>query len=173
MGSRYEEIAKELAERADVDQSMRLGKIPWDPEIDRRNTEWLKTIVGEIGWPTRSKVGEQASILAWLIAQHAAHDVAFQEHALALMRSAGDEECRPRDVAYLEDRVRVNHGLPQLYGTQGWVIDDVWQPREIEREEEVDERRKMVGLSTLAEYEALMRQSLQDQKKEPTGAEER
>src|SRR5690606_17036250 len=41
---------------------------------DKANTEWLKAVVAERGWPTISEVGEEASYKAWLLVQHADQD---------------------------------------------------------------------------------------------------
>jgi len=62
---------------AEKDQGMRL-KGKWDTKIDIKNTESLKKIIKEIGWPNIETVGKKISHYAWLIAQHADHDVKFQ-----------------------------------------------------------------------------------------------
>ena len=49
------------------------------------------------------------------------------------------------DVAYLTDRVLVNEGKPQEYGTQFHVVDGVRQPRPIREPGKVDERRAARG----------------------------
>jgi hypothetical protein len=61
-------------------------------------------------------------------------------------------EASAADLAYLTDRVRVGENKEQVYGTQFRLVDGKWQPFPIEDEKNVDERRKEVGLSTLAEY---------------------
>ena len=66
-------------------------------------------------------------------------------------------EASARDQAYLEDRVRIFSGQPQLYGTQFMYDKDELKPQPIEDPEHLDERRAAVGLGPFAEYEALMR----------------
>jgi len=56
--------------------------------IDQHNTERLKQIVAEHGWPGRSLVGEDGADAAWLLAQHADRDLAFQKQCLDLLRAA-------------------------------------------------------------------------------------
>ncbi len=152
---KHPEIAAEIISMAGVDQDMRLKAIDdekfWDESVDPKNTARMKEIVAEIGWPTVSKVGSDASVGAWLLVQHADREVEFQEHCLNLMKQEKEGEVVLRDVAHLEDRVRLNKGLPQLYGTQfRWTKNN--EPiQDIEDRENVDERRKAMGLNTLAE----------------------
>jgi hypothetical protein len=68
--------------------------------------------------------------------------------------AAGDASAR--DQAYLEDRVRVHSGEPQLYGTQFMYDNDELKPQPIEDPDNLDQRRATVGLGPFAEYEAQM-----------------
>lgn len=115
-------IAEELNTMAEQDQKMRAtflaGEGEFDDYLDHKNTERLKAIVAGIGWPTISKVGEEASSNAWLLVQHADHDLAFQKDCLQLMKDALEGDVALHDIAYLEDRVATSEGKPQIYGTQ-------------------------------------------------------
>jgi hypothetical protein len=118
----------------------------------------MKTIVAEQGWPGRSLVGEDGAAAAWLLVQHADLDVDFQERCLTLMEAAVEAgEARPSHWAYLVDRVRVNRKQLQVYGTQFIDRGQGPMPQAIEDQAHVDERRKSVGLGTLAEYAETMR----------------
>jgi hypothetical protein len=113
----------------------------------------MKEIVEQIGWPTRSKVGSHASEMAWLLVQHADLDHAFQRTCLDMMKAQPEGEVSPGKIAYLEDRVRVGEGRPQLYGTQFYADETGnFSPRPIEDPDHVDERRQAVGLQPLSEY---------------------
>jgi len=124
-----EALRDELLQMADAEQVLR-RKVFIDGvrdeetllsvvELDHQNTERMKEIVAAIGWPTISKVGEEASKAAWLLVQHADRDVAFQEYCLMLMKVAAfTGDVSPGDLRYLTDRVQINKGLPQVYGTQ-------------------------------------------------------
>ena len=117
----------------------------------------MAQIVAEYGWPVRRMVGQDGNRAAWLLVQHADHDVAFQRHCLERMRShQAGEQVSSEDVAYLTDRVLVNEGKPQVYGTQFHVRDGKRQPRPISDPEEVEKRRAAMGLSTLKEYTEFM-----------------
>ena len=156
----YPEIAEEIAAMHEADQDMRkrsalnnfIIESEEDRTLDDRNTARMKDVVAEIGWPTISKVGKEIASNAWCLVQHADHDVGFQKHCLSLMKEQSESEVLPADVAYLEDRVRVNSEQLQIYGTQLQEINGEDMPREIEDREHVDERRRAVGLNTMAEY---------------------
>jgi hypothetical protein len=165
-----EELRKELRGMVDVDQELR-GR--WfrqgggDQELaalvgetDERHTARLQEIVDAHGWPGRSLVGEEGADAAWVLVQHADHDPGFQGRCLALMQAlmqdAGSGEVGEVSamlVAYLTDRVCVNSGQPQVFGTQLFTdASGVFGPRPIEDPAGVDERRAAVGLGPLAEY---------------------
>ena len=150
-----ESVSQELLEMAAIDQEMRIKSMngePWDSSVDDSNTKSLKDIISKYGWPTISSVGVEASQAAWLIAQHADHDIDFQAQCLEMMRQLEPQDVSPTNRAYLEDRVRVNQGKAQIYGTQFNGNVDKLEPQPIEDEEHLDERRASVGLGPFKEY---------------------
>ena len=151
----YPKIAEEINSMASVDQGMRKKNVKdkeyWDENVDRQNTLRMKEIIEKIGWPNTSKVGKKAAHNAWLLIQHADHDVNFQKECLDLIKSESAGEVRLDDVAYLEDRVRLKLGQPQLYGTQFNEVEGRFIPKDLEDPDDVNERRKNIGLNTLEE----------------------
>ena len=162
-----EELRDELLQRQAEDQAVRTGiPLPGDDRtaeelfgqmdaVDRLNTDRMKEILEEHGWPGWSLVGEDGSTAAWVLVQHADLDVEFQELALAYLMGAVEAGDASRgDLAYLIDRVRVAKNLPQVYGTQiGPGPDGDVAPRTpIEDPDNVDARRAEAGLGTLEEY---------------------
>jgi hypothetical protein len=121
-------------------------------DIDRENREWLKKQVEKHGWLGKSLVGERGAHIAWLIVQHADRDVAFQKKCLKLIEKMSAGEVSVKEKAYLIDRVRVNEGKKQVYGTQTILKDGKYVPQPIEDEKNVDKRRKAVGMEPLADY---------------------
>jgi hypothetical protein len=121
--------------------------------IDRKNMKRLDEIVQRYGWPTKSMVGAQASGVAFLIVQHG--DVSHMKKYFPLVNEAASRnEAEPRDAAMLEDRILMNEGKKQIYGTQ-LRTDNLTKELKlwpIENEEEVDARRAAVGLMPMAEY---------------------
>ena len=123
-------LADELRERVAADQAARHatdslvenGKVvemnPLADElilavtrVDHENAVWLHGMLDTLGRPE----SQQASHDAWLLAQHADHHVTLQRRCLDAMRQAGAEASL---IAYLTDRVLLNEGQPQIYGTQ-------------------------------------------------------
>jgi hypothetical protein len=153
-------LAAQLMAMQTADQAMRNrahGDISkWDVRLDKKHTKKLKEIVNRYGWPTVSLVGPSASNAAWLLVQHADHDIEFQEKCLLLMKSVSEGEVRKPNIAYLEDRVRVARGEPQLYGTQFDQPGKNFGPKSVADKGNVDARRKSMGLGTLAEYKQQM-----------------
>ena len=161
-------LAQQLALRVEADQAARglwslafdAGRQPSDADhalvaaVDSLNTAWLKATIAERGWPGSSRVGAKGAHDAWLLAQHADRDPAFQREVLALMEAAvAQGEASGSDLAYLTDRVRLAAGEPQVYGTQV-SVDDGGEPTPINLGDPggVDERRAAVGLPPLDEY---------------------
>lgn len=145
-------LADELATLVKIDQETRREGPPADPEVDIASTKRMKEIISEIGWPTISKVGETGSFNAWLLVQHAIHDLAFQVECLKLMKGVPPEDVSASNIAYLEDRVRLAQGQKQLYGTQVEKGEHSWISAPIENKAEVAERRAALGMKPLEEY---------------------
>lgn len=158
-----ERLRDELLAMRDEDQRVRAevvrgtsafaGYHPRMEEVHGRNAARLKEIIAEHGWPGRSLVGEDGVHAAWLIAQHAIGDPPFQRQALVMLREAASKDEVPTAmVAFLEDRVCMLEGRPQVYGTQFEPGDDgMPRPYAIADAEHVNERRRAVGLNTIEE----------------------
>ena len=132
-----------------------LTALLWRPisDIDHRNTKWLKTVIAKDGWPTISKVGEQASNNAWLLVQHADDDPVFQLRVLRLIEPLAKRgEVDRHNYALLYDRVMLPLTGKQRYGTQFTCDEKGWRPQTLENDATVDERRKEAGLGPIAEY---------------------
>lgn len=160
------EFAQQIILMAEQDQKMRFAsqdkKTDFDISVDQRNTNHLKEIIKDVGWPTISLVGEEASYAAWLIAQHADHDIQFQQYCLNLMLKAKDGDVLPSNIAYLTDRVAVNRGKPQIYGTQFTGSNSkelIYRP--IRDMDQLEERRKTMGLEPFAVYQQKMKSEYQ------------
>jgi hypothetical protein len=145
-------LRRELLEMMEADQAERTGES--DASGDESRTDRLREIIDEHGWPTFELVGREGATAAWLIAQHADFDVEFQAEALGLMRGVLEAgQADPTEVAYLEDRVAVNRGHAQRYGTQVRCRDGRPEPATpLVDAAGVDGLRAEVGLQPLAEY---------------------
>jgi hypothetical protein len=170
------ELRQELLARRDEDQRVRnlvsaprrqyVVRLPdevaaeWR-RIDEANTRWLAEVVNARGWPGWALAGEDGATAAWLLAQHADGDPAQQRAFLHALRGAvGRGEASPAHLAYLEDRVRVNAGQPQLYGTQFTATGAEFGPCPVEDPQRLDERRAEAGLEPFADYQERLRAQL-------------
>jgi hypothetical protein len=159
-------LRRELLVMVDADQRVRQGfgsqmgseEVARMQAADAKHTARMKAIVVQHGWPGRSLVGDDGAHAAWLLVQHA--DAAFMAQCLPLMEhavSAG--EASAKDYAYLLDRVRMSQGKPQVYGTQFISgADGKFVLHPVEDAEHVDERRRAIGLPSMAEYEKKIRE---------------
>jgi hypothetical protein len=157
-----DQLREELLQRVAEEQRLRAEWIDKENdaqfaahvmEVDTQNTIWLERIIEQYGFPGNSLVGEDGAKAVFLIIQHSPY-LEFQRKCLTLMELAVDEgEVNPIHLAYLTDRVRIREGKPQFYGTQGQSQSDgVIVPASIEDEQNVDERRKAIGLDSIAKY---------------------
>ncbi|HXT94401.1 MAG TPA: DUF6624 domain-containing protein [Trebonia sp.] len=149
-----EALRAELLRRMDKDQVARKAlDLEAASEADEENLPWLKGVLAAHGWPGKSLVGEDGARAAWLLAQHADRDTAFQRQCLDLMTVAVEAgEARVHLLAYLTDRVLLHEGQPQVYGTQVTRQDGQVVPRDVTDPDRLDERRAAVGLPSFAEY---------------------
>jgi hypothetical protein len=128
-------------------------------EQDHANTEWLKGVVDREGWPTISKVGADAAERAWILAQHADADPAFQLRVLRLMEPlVGKGEVSKPNYALLYDRVMLKLAGKQRYGTQTTCGNGTHVPLPLEEAGSVDRRRAEMTLPPMADYIAVMNQ---------------
>lgn len=151
------QISKVIIKMAEKDQKARSEKkLDWRKidVIDKRNNTEIKKLVTNYGLIGIKKYGESASSKAWLLIQHMpAEDLPFMKKYLKLMEEAlGDIDLK--NYAYLKDRISVYEKNPQTYGTQlhskNETSDLKFHP--IENIENIDIKRKEVGLYSLKEY---------------------
>lgn len=136
------------------EQAFLAAFLPRMKRLDEENLRTFKALLDRWGWFDKTGWGKKADDEAWLLADHADGDLAFQTRVLGLLDPlVKSGETDPSHFAYLFDRVAVNGRRLQRFGTQGYCIGPgKWAPRPIEDPEHVDARRKAVGLSPLAEY---------------------
>jgi hypothetical protein len=125
---------------------------------DSSLTQWLERVIAAHGWPRRSQFGDSAAGAAWLIVQHSPMRE-FQEKMLPILQVESKRgEVNAPDVAMLADRVYVQRGEPQRYGTQFSIRKDRLAPDSIVVTPALDSLRASVGLPPMAEYVHLLAQ---------------
>ena len=157
MKDKYKKIKKELLSMMEKDQKMRkkwaesgFDADKYDSKIDEVNKKRIKEIVDDIGWPKINAVGEEASTAAWLLVQHAGSNPSFQKMILQKMKQLPKKEVDQKQIAKLEDRIRLLEGKKQLYGTsfnidlktKKLTVDPIYDIKNI------DKRRKKLGLDS-------------------------
>lgn len=128
--------------------------------VDSENRVKLKAIIETYGFPTAELVGEKGMHAVFILIQHADRDPDWQKAQLPNIEAAvktGDLD--GQDYAYLYDRIQVNAGKPQRYGTQFSKVDPATKTielAEVEDSENLNQRRMGVGMMPIETYRALV-----------------
>jgi hypothetical protein len=132
--------------------------------VDERNRNRLKEIFKEYGFPTRKLVGKDAMHGIFLMIQHSDRDIEWQRLQLSNIEKAvknGDMD--GQSYAYLYDRIKINNGEKQLYGTQFSKVDPINKTVELaptEDMENLDRRRMEIGMMPIEMYKEFMLKNL-------------
>ncbi len=120
------------------------------------NADWLKADLRDHGWYRISTYGADADGAAWLIAQHARHDLAFQKEVLAMIEPLWQSgETKGQNFAMLYDQTAYYEGRPGRFGVMGDCAGrGVWTPAPLEDQAATDAWRAKAGMSPFAEYVA-------------------
>lgn len=134
------------------------------PEMDSLNREifvfdstsfiYIKGLIDRYGWLGKSEVGVAGNQALFLTVQHS-DDIDWLERAFPLLKkSALKGESSLYDAALLEDRLLVQRGELQKYGTQYYYDEDSNQYFFYPMEErcKVNHRRKKLGLEKIKKY---------------------
>ena len=163
-----EVLAKRLIELDDFDQQVRAelaaegslsrGYHPRIMAVHRYNAARLRQIIATQGWPGLSLVGERGAHAAWRIAQHSIGEPAFMRQCRDLLRQASASGEAPAwQYAYIDDRIRLFEGRGQRYGTQLRDGEDGLGPAPLDDPQNVEARRREVGLPPLSDIVARAR----------------
>jgi hypothetical protein len=159
-----EALRAELLEMERVDRAVRAdlvargelhrpGYHPQMEAVHRRHNARMRAIINAHGWPGYSLAGADGCCAAGFLVQHAILDHALQRECLERLRQVVEAgEAAPFMLALLTDRVLMDEGQPQVYGTQylGAAGGDI-APSFITDPATVDERRRAVGFPSLAQ----------------------
>ncbi|MEE9433316.1 MAG: DUF6624 domain-containing protein [Sphingorhabdus sp.] len=119
---------------------------------DGNSKKYIETLLEDYDWIDKKRFGKDVSTHAWILVQHADHDAEFQQSVLTKMEPYLETGgIRPANYAFLWDRVAVNTGRKQRYGTQPtWECTDgklTLQP--MEDPENVNKRRAAMNMTTV------------------------
>jgi hypothetical protein len=124
-------------------------------KVDSTNYPLLVQIIEKHGFPTQDKIGKLGANNFWLLVQHQDSQVGFQKKVLKLMESElAKNKVSAVDYAYLVDRVKVNSGELQVYGTQFDLNAEhsSFTPKPVIDPPNLNARREKMGLGTIESY---------------------
>lgn len=127
---------------------------------DRARVELVRSVVEDGSWLDAALYPDSFRSNVWLIAQHSP-DHAFMALVLSHIEPlalAGRFD--GREYAMMYDRVAINEGRPQRYGTQLTCIDGTMQPGPVEDLENVDALRAERGFAVVRLEEAIANSNL-------------
>ncbi len=160
-------LADELEKMAEIDQIA--AYIPQGEYEKMTDEQWnafkdsvftnhqkrLQQIFDEHGFVGFDLAGEEGSQNFWLMVQHSDHNPEFQKMVLEKMKIEVDNNnAKPSNYGLLVDRVKINTGEKQVYGTQVTYNMETGQayPKTLADSLNVNDRRKSIGLEPIEEY---------------------
>lgn len=117
-----------------------------------KNTERLCGILKQYGWPSVALVGHDGVEAAFFVLRNSSAASVKVELVQAITAAATRGDISLPDFASYIDRLRLEAGLKQLFGTQATISDGLLVLYPIEAEENVEARRKQYQLPPLADY---------------------
>jgi hypothetical protein len=169
---KHPQMARELHAMVEKDQDARKASIAageadrkaWASvgRIDRANLARLRQLIRRNGWPTAADIGDDGMGDLWLLAQHSPQE--FLAQALPHLKAAAERgEIGWSTMALMIDRDLVHRGQPQIYGTQGKLVDGHFVLDSVQDEAHLDERRASIGMGPIADYKLLIEKDYQPQ----------
>jgi pentatricopeptide repeat protein len=148
------EVSEEFLKRREIDQAVTVVSIDSVRELNMFYLDSILKVYKK--WPGYSIIGKEGDNAAWLIAQHADRFIDFQEKCYQYLLEAMEESnTNPNNIAYLYDRIQINKGLQQKYGTQIRIIEGEIIFINLESEENIDKYRAYFNLSPLSFYKRI------------------
>ena len=162
-----QDLADELKEMAEIDQIA--AYVPQGKYKEMTREEWnafkdsvftthqkrLKEIFDKHGFVGFDLAGKEGSSNFWVMVQHSDHNPDFQQEVLEKMKIEVDNgNADPGNYGLLVDRVNLNTGKAQIYGTQVYFNFEIAQafPKVITDSANVNKRRKSLGMEPLEVY---------------------
>lgn len=125
---------------------------------DKQNQLFIGSFLDRCGWPKGLSAEENNTI--FLVIDHA--DTAFMAKYFPILKlQANQGIVAKRDLATLQDRMQLRSGKKQTYGTQTLKTGNIVTIWPIDDPQNLDERRKEIGLLTMNEYIELLKKTYQ------------
>ena len=120
---------------------------------DSANLAIVERILDAYGWP--SSLSEEANSAIFLVIDHSNLET-MKKYQPVFQDAVKKGYIQMNDLATMEDRMLMNSGKPQIYGTQvysitreGAKMNYIWP---VDDPDKLNGRRASVGLSTIEEY---------------------
>ncbi|WP_298529485.1 DUF6624 domain-containing protein [uncultured Christiangramia sp.] len=135
-----------------ADQAMRNSGV-YKPEIGKENLNKVINILNQCGMPNWEQVPRYQFSTIFFVIQHSSKEVR-RSYFPILKKSAENGDLKKSTIAMMEDRMRMNYGKPQIYGTQIYrkSNSEPWKLYDLQNPERVNKRRKEIGLEPLEQY---------------------
>lgn len=162
-----QELVNELKRMAKIDQIAayipqgkykKLSAQEWNlfkDSVFTTHQKRIKEIFNKNGFVGFDLAGKEGSSNFWLLVQHSDHDPEFQKEVLKKMKIEVDKgNAQASSYGLLVDRVKLNTGEKQIYGTQVAYNLKTGQayPRKLADSATVNSRRKSIGLEPIEVY---------------------
>jgi len=136
-----------------IDSQMSQNIRTYMDSIDNLNSIKIQSIIDRYGWLGKDKLGENGNETLFLCIQHC-DDLALQNKYLPILKKAVENgNAEPWHYAFLADRILMNKGEKQIYGTQK-IISKIASESYIvplKDPDNVDKLRAEIGLEPLSE----------------------
>ena len=132
------------------DQNVRKQDSAARKSTDLKNIAIVVSMLEKCGLPSSNEVSEDQLNAIWLAIQHA--DKKYRKRYFPLFEEASKEGSFDKsNIAMMQDRILMDYGNPQIYGTQVFKNDNSgnWELYHLADPITVDERRGSVGLGPI------------------------
>lgn len=145
--------AREKLEQKIIENSVENQKmIPLATEMGEKHLLRLCEIVRQNGWVSKKTVGDDGVAAALLIAK-ANRAFNLQRQIFPVIAAAAKKGLiGNQEVAWMIDSIRLEAGLPQIFGTQTNLKNELFYLYPLQNEAKVDEYRKLYNLPPLRDY---------------------
>src|SRR5260370_10780813 len=160
-----ERVQRDVAENKKPEDLLK--EMKWSRE---KNVIELCQILKTFGWPSKDLVGPDGVDAAFfLLRDSSSFQMQIELLPVVIAPTKHGEISQPGFAAFV-DRLRLQAGLKQLFGTQATIMDGFLVLYPIELEAQVDARRKEYGLPPLAAYLGFLEQKYRLPLVKSTGA---
>jgi hypothetical protein len=123
-----------------------------DPDMDEINLGYVIQIIDKCGMPTLETAGKKGMTAVWLVIQHS-DEQTRKTYFPMLLEAARKGDLERQDIALMQDRMLMETGKPQLYGSQVIMENGVnYELYDLKEPETVDQRRAIMGMGPLIDY---------------------